>query len=95
MGRKATPQNNLLIKFPKVANEWHPVKNGNKRPEDFLPKSGVVAWWQCEINKDHEWEARICARTGPRVRQKGKCPFCSGKKVSKDNNLQFLFPKIM
>ena len=67
----------LSYKFIKLASEWHPTENGNKKPEDFLPNSGVKAWWICNNNFnckcEHKWEAIISDRT----RNLKGCPFCS------------------
>jgi very-short-patch-repair endonuclease len=88
--RYVTNDNNLKFLFPDIAKEWHPNKNGNKQPQEFVAGSRVKVWWLCKNN--HEWDATIVARTN----KKGgtNCPFCSGNKVSNDNNLKFLFPDI-
>ena len=73
-GRRASRDNNLLNNYPEVAAQWHPTKNGDKKPEDFTPGSGKKAWWEC--GRGHEWEATINNRT------KGNgCPYCSGRKA--------------
>jgi hypothetical protein len=88
-GRNPTPENNLLLKYPDIAKEWHPTKNGCLTAKDFTPKSSKKAWWVCPHSSLHEWESSICNR----VNGNG-CPFCTGKKVCLDNNLLFLFPEI-
>jgi len=89
-GRKASQNNNLLVSFPETAKEWHPIKNGKLRPSDFTRGSDKKIWWLCP--KNHSYEARISQRT--RKKQPNNCPYCSGQKVGKDNNLLFLFPDI-
>ena len=86
-GRNASKESNLKLLFPKIAKEWHPTKNNNLKPEDVTKRSGKKVWWKCI--KGHEWKTVIFIRTNG-----GNCPFCSGKKVSKENNLKFLFPEI-
>ena len=54
--------NNLLVKHPELAKQWHPTKNGKLKPYDVTPGSGKKVWWICE--KGHEWEAVIANRTG-------------------------------
>ena len=54
-------ENDLCTLYPDLAKEWHPTKNGDLKPEDFLPTSYTKVWWICE--KGHEWEARIDTRT--------------------------------
>ena len=89
-GNKASLTNNLLTFFPEIAEQWHPIKNGNLRPEYFKKSSNKKVWWKCEKDRDHEWEATIDSRTS---RNRG-CPFCSGNKVSEKNSLEYLFPSI-
>jgi very-short-patch-repair endonuclease len=80
----------LIIRSPnKLASEWHPTKNGDLRLEEFRPFSNKKVWWKCPKAEDHEWESTIANRSA------GKgCPFCSGQKVGKDNNLLILNPKL-
>lgn len=68
----------LLARFPRIAKEWHPTKNGGKTPADVRPFSYHSVWWQC--SRGHEWEAKIVNRTsaGGRV-----CPKCSYSHTSK------------
>ncbi len=61
MPKVASPKYNIKIKYPDVASQWHPTKNGDKKPEDYRPGSVKKVWWKCERN--HEWEARIGNRT--------------------------------
>lgn len=65
-----------------LADQWHPSKNGDLRPEDFSAGSGQKVWWLCKdkpgCSKDctqvHEWEARINNRS-----HGNGCPLCSSK----------------
>jgi hypothetical protein len=86
-GNKVGEDNNLFIKFPKIAKEWHPSKNKPLTPEDVLPGSNKKVWWKC--GKGHEWLTMV----NHRLRGSG-CPECSGQKVGKDNNLLVKFPKV-
>jgi len=47
---KASKDYNLLDKFPDVAKQWHPTKNGSKKPEDYRPGSHIKVWWLCNYN---------------------------------------------
>jgi hypothetical protein len=60
----------LKNNFPDVAAQWHPTKNGNKKPENFTPGSGKKVHWRCE--RGHEWEAVINDRTNG-----SSCPECA------------------
>ena len=43
-GRRVSVTNNLLVSDPKIANEWHPTKNGDLRPEDVTPNMTRKVW---------------------------------------------------
>lgn len=61
--------NDFETVYPEQAKEWHPTKNGDKKPYMFSPKNGYKAWWMCKYG--HEWQATIHERgsgTG--------CPYC-------------------
>ncbi|KAF0140121.1 MAG: hypothetical protein FD122_2756 [Stygiobacter sp.] len=70
--QKVDENNCLAKKFPEVAKEWHPTKNGSKTPNDVLSMSNEKVWWLC---KDclNEWPAEIRNRT----LVNSKCPICS------------------
>ena len=70
---KISKDYSLLIKYPDIAKEWHPTKNGNSTPKDIVPGSGKKVWWRCE--KGHEWKINIQNRTS--------CPMCRKGKRSK------------
>ena len=77
--------NDLKTLYPEIASEWHPTKNGKKKPEDYTPGSGARVWWVCP-KCGHEYYAKICSRTS---RGSG-CPECANEKrhirrKSKDN----------
>ena len=80
-----SPGDNLLSNHPDVARQWHPTKNGDKKPEDFRPGSNEKVWWLCERN--HEWEATIVNK----IRPKGSgCPLLCWAEIIK-GLLQALF----
>eukprot|EP00128_Syssomonas_multiformis_P003581 Colp12_sorted_trinity150504_noHs@23029 len=66
--------NSLLAKYPLVAAEWHPTKNGDLTPDNMAPGSAKKVWWQCKAG--HEWDARVSSRS----RAKTCCPKCSLEK---------------
>ena len=73
--------NDLATKRPDLAEEWHPVKNGNLKPTDVVFGSHEKVWWCCKNNQNHEWQATILDRYNGR-----NCPFCSNKKVLVGDN---------
>ena len=72
-------ENSLLFSNPEIAKEWNYEKNGNLKPEHFMPNSNKKVWWKCA--KGHEWQATINSRTAGRG-----CPYCSGRYAIKGKN---------
>lgn len=64
--------NDLESKFPKIAKEWHPTKNGSLRPDEVGSGSAIYAWWLCD--EGHEWRGKVYKRT----REKNGCRECCG-----------------
>jgi len=85
--KKVGKDNNLNFLFPKLATEWHPTKNGKLKPQNVVAGGDKKYWWICQ--KRHEWKVSTYLRISGT-----NCPYCSNKKVGKDNNLKFLFPEI-
>ena len=70
--QKVDLSNSLQTKFPEIAIEWHPTRNGNKKPENFTSMSGESIWWKCK-DCTYEWKTQIKNRT---LLNSG-CPLCS------------------
>jgi hypothetical protein len=85
--KKACQDNCLLTDNPKLAGEWHPIKNAPFTPKDVISGSDKKFWWLCR--KGHEWVAPILSRN----RGSG-CPYCARKRLCKDNCLQTVNPKL-
>lgn len=77
-GQAVTPERSLAARYPKIALEWHPTKNGDLTPEMIKAKSAKKVFWQCATNPAHEWEAQIKNRT---INGSG-CPDCA-----RENNI--------
>ena len=56
-GKKPSSTNNLMLKYPQIAEQWHPTKNGILKPENFTQGSGKYAWFKCPKGYDHEYKA--------------------------------------
>ena len=92
--------NSLLSVYPEIAAEWHPIKNGNLRPEQVNKSARLKVWWLGKCG--HEWNMAVKDRTlKPGVRADGKrkkgynCPYCSGKRILVGfNDLQSNYPEI-
>lgn len=65
----------LIVRFPEVAREWHPTKNGWLGPGRIASSSSVPVWWRCSKDPCHEWRAT------PRQRTEfgAGCPLCDGQ----------------
>ena len=75
-------ESSLAVKFPHIAKELHPTKNGNLK-STYLPAYGNrKVWWLGKCG--HEWAA------SPATRSRGAgCPYCAGVLVLKGfNDLQ-------
>lgn len=68
-------ENDLKSRFPQIAAQWHPTKNGAFRPEHCPPSSNRRVWWRCPLG--HEYQAAVGARTV----NGSDCPYCAGRKV--------------
>lgn len=88
-GKKVLPSSRTLAtEYPELVKQWHPTKNINLSPNDFLPGSKTKAWWLCK--NGHEWKAMIKSRT-----QGGGCPFCSNRRIIVgENDLGTTHPEI-
>jgi hypothetical protein len=61
-GQAVSSTNNLLERYPEIAAQWHPVKNGKLTPDQVVTGSHKKAWWKC-LAAEHEWCATIASRT--------------------------------
>ena len=70
--------NDFASAFPKLAEQWHPTKNGDLRACDVTRQSSRRVWWVCE--KGHEWSTVVQNR----ARGSG-CQYCARRrKADKD-----------
>ena len=72
-GLKVVLSNCLATVQPKLVKEWHPTKNGELTPFEFVEYSNKKVWWKCDKADDHEWEAIIAYRSG----RGDSCPYCT------------------
>jgi hypothetical protein len=89
-GQKVSVTNNLEIKNPDIAKQWHPIKNGDLKPRNVIAGGHKMIWFICPNGPDHEWKADLSSR----VKNNRGCPFCSGSMVSKTNSLKTISPNI-
>jgi hypothetical protein len=88
------PQDSLLKRFPKIAKQWHPTKNGQCGPSDISYGSQRRVWWQCTENPQHEWQSTVAARTQKGRSNKADCPTCSKSRFAETNSLLAVHPEI-
>jgi hypothetical protein len=69
-GQVATPDDNLEVRFPEIAAEWHSEKNGELTPSMVKAGSSKRVWWSCP--RGHAYEMSPNKRTS---RQSG-CSRC-------------------
>lgn len=75
-GTKVLPGfNDLKIRYPEIAKEWHPTKNGELTPDKVLPRSKRKVWWLCK--EGHSYQTSLVSRT----QSKTGCPYCTRRKV--------------
>jgi predicted nucleic acid-binding Zn-ribbon protein len=55
------PGQSLADRFPDLAAQWHPTRNGDLTPAMVAAKSGKRAWWLCP-ECGNEWDAQIGSR---------------------------------
>ena len=83
--------NCLATTHPKLAEYWHPTKNGKLTPWDVTRGSSKAkVWWLCNVC-GQEWEA------APNALDKRKipCPYCVGRRVYEGNCLATTDPKLV
>ena len=88
-GKKVVNSNCLSTTHPEIANEWHPTKNGDLRPDDVSYGSYKDVWWKCNQGDDHEWQTKVAKRSGG-----DNCTICSGRKIVESNCLATTHPEI-
>jgi hypothetical protein len=88
--RKASRTNNLAACFPRMAAEWHPLRNGRTTAREVVAASSRIGWWQCRAHPAHEWRTSIRDRT----RNQTNCPFCSQRRVSPERSLAECHPVV-
>lgn len=90
-GQRLTRKKSLAARFPKLARQWHPTRNGRLTPFDLMSGTARQVWWKCAKGPDHEWQASANHRTKPLP---VGCPFCAGRRASVTNSLAIQHPEL-
>lgn len=80
----------LHITHPHLLLEWDYERN-KISPEQVSRGSHKRAWWICDKNSQHRWEAGIYSRAILET----DCPVCSGRVACKDNNVSITHPHLL
>ncbi|WPB79521.1 zinc-ribbon domain-containing protein [Archangium violaceum] len=65
----------LAYRFPEIAREWHPTRNGALTPTGVFSTSMRKVWWLCPKDSTHEYLLSIGSRTQFGV----GCARCGGR----------------
>ena len=66
--------NDFSSRYPEIAAEWHPTKNGALSSSDVTPGTHRKVWWKCSAG--HEWQAEVKSRVSG-----CGCPVCANRVV--------------
>lgn len=81
--------NDLMTKFPKIAELWDYEKNSDLKPIDVMGTSNIKVWWTCE--NGHHYQRLISAQTS----KTHECPICNSKQLAVGvNDLLTIYPHI-
>jgi len=83
-----TQDKKTVADYPELAKQWS-AKNP-KSPSAYSDGSHIKAWWQCGDPDHPPWRQEIRKRT----KRGHGCPYCSGRKASKNHNLAVHNPEL-
>lgn len=90
-GRLITKENSFGGKYPELAKQWHPTKNGILTPYEVFPSYSKKIWWVCLDYPEHEWQTKIKTR----LETSGKCPICIRVNPAKLPSLSIYKPELI
>lgn len=88
----------LQAKFPEIAKQFHPTKNGDLQPNQLSAHSNESVWWlcpnKCDMGCPHEYQTMVSNKTkGQGCPFSGCCP--NPKKSCIHTSLQTTHPEIV
>lgn len=67
----------LATRYPELAREWHPTKNGALTPATVASRAARKVYWRCSQDPGHVWQASVVARAESFEAQgSAMCPRC-------------------
>ncbi|CBK20679.2 uncharacterized protein [Blastocystis hominis] len=63
--KRVSITNSLATRYPEIAAQWHPTKNGSLLPSQVTYVSNTAVWWQCDRDPSHVWKREIRKRVHP------------------------------
>lgn len=76
---RLSPSYNLQKRYPELAAQWNPSRNGALTPEQVTAGSHKKVWWRCAAG--HEWQAEIKSRANG-----SGCPYCTNRALLRQGN---------
>lgn len=69
--KRVSITNSLVTRYPEIAAQWHPTKNGSLLPSQVTYVSNTAVWWQCDRDPSHVWKREIRKRVHPLTASQG------------------------
>lgn len=69
--KRVSITNSLATRYPEIAAQWHPTKNGSLLPSQVTYVSNTAVWWQCDRDPAHVWKREIRKRVHPSTALQG------------------------
>jgi len=90
-GQKVCFENSLLNKEPEISKQFNVELNKITPDKILYNNQNKIYHWTCIFNSEHTW------KTTPyiRITSQRYCPFCFGKKVSRETSLEYKFPELL
>ena len=92
---RLSSSNNLESCYPGIAARWHPTKTGSSNPSMICPRSKKDVWWLCKNGHEHKSAIGNMVAAFKRGSVSAGCPYCSGDRATRENNLAMLFPDLI
>lgn len=69
--KRVSITNSLSTKYPELASQWHPTRNGSLLPSGVTYTSSKNVWWQCDKDPSHVWKRPVSQRVNPKTTTQG------------------------